>query len=58
MDLPEVLEKYIRTFIHKPSRSKRRCKAYSLKGKKNVVQEYRKKMLFKYTKVFVLIIIH
>lgn len=34
MNLPEVLEKYIRTFIHKPPRSKRRCKAYSLKGKK------------------------
>lgn len=32
--LPEDLERHIRTFIHKPSRSKKKCKAYSLKGKR------------------------
>ena len=46
MDLPEVLEKCIRTFIHKPSRSKRRCKAYSLKSKKCCSRIYKEGFCF------------
>ena len=35
MDLPEDIEKYIRTFIYKPyTRKKKKCKAYSLQGKR------------------------